>query len=72
MLSALLTAGYLLPIVTNAFFPGHDFRREDVAKQQDTPLMRLTLYPVAAGVIVLGLFPGLIRPAVDGVIGALF
>lgn len=72
MLSALLTAGYLLPIVTNAFFPGHDFRREDVAKQQDTPLMRLTLYPVAAGVAVLGLFPGLIRPAVDGVIGALF
>ena len=72
MVSALLTAGYLLPIVTNAFFPGHDFRREDVAKQQDTPLMRLTLYPVAAGVVVLGLFPGLIRPAVDGVIGALF
>ena len=34
--------------------------------------MRLTLYPVAAGVVVLGLFPGLIRPAVDGVIGALF
>jgi multicomponent Na+:H+ antiporter subunit D len=72
MLSALLTAGYLLPIVTSAFFPGKDFDRRDVVKQQDTWLMWITLILLTAAVVILGMFPGLIEPAVQSVVAPLF
>ena len=42
MVSALLTAGYLLPIVTTAFFPGEKFDHRAVMRQQDTWLMWIT------------------------------
>lgn len=72
MLSALLTAGYLLPIVVRAFFPGQDFDRSSVTRQQDTWLMWVTLCLLTASVVVLGMFPGLLAPAIDAVIGPLF
>ena len=72
MVSALLTAGYLLPIVTNAFFPGQEFDRSNVVKQQDTWLMWITLTMLTASVVVLGMFPGLIGPAVQAVVEPLF
>ena len=72
MVSALLTAGYLLPIVTRAFFPGADFDRSNIVKQQDTWLMWITLTMLTAAVVVLGMFPDLIRPAIAAVVGPLF
>ena len=72
MISALLTAGYLLPIVTWAFFPGKDFDRSNVVKQRDTWLMWIPLCLLAAVVVVLGMFPNLIGPAIIGVTGPLF
>ncbi len=72
MVSALLTAGYLLPIVTSAFFPGKDFNHSNVIKQQDTRLMWITLILLTAAVVVLGMFPNLIRPIVQAVVGPLF
>ena len=72
MVSALLTAGYLLPIVTNAFFPGQEVDRSNVVKQQDTWLMWITLTMLTASVVVLGMFPGLIGPAVQAVVEPLF
>lgn len=72
MVSALLTAGYLLPIVTCAFFPGKEFNRSNVVKQQDTWLMWITLTMLTAAVVVLGMFPNLIRPIVQSVVGPLF
>ena len=72
MVSALLTAGYLLPIVTTAFFPGKDFDRGTLVKQQDTWLMWITLILLTAALLVLGMFPGLLRPAISGVVGPLF
>jgi len=72
MVSALLTAGYLLPISTNAFFPGKDFDRSNVVKQQDTWLMWITLTMLTAAVVVLGMFPNLLQPAVRAVTASLF
>ena len=72
ILSALLTAGYLLPIVVRAFFPGQDFDRSTVTRQQDTWLMWVTLCLLTASVVVLGMFPGLLQPAIDVVIEPLF
>ena len=55
VVSALLTAGYLLPVVTEGFFPGRDFiaERREVGRQMTGPMIAF-----AAAVVVLGLAPG--------------
>lgn len=61
MVSALLTAGYLLPIVTDAFFPGEDFDYENMRHGQAKHMnwhMRGPMIVLAVGVTVFGLFPG--------------
>ncbi len=74
MVSALLTAGYLLPIVTDAFFPGEDFD----FKQVDDHIfgakwtMRAPLLILAGLVVVLGLFPGVLEPLILPIQAALF
>jgi multicomponent Na+:H+ antiporter subunit D len=57
ILSALLTAGYLLPIVTAGFFPGGDYigERREVRRTMLVPMLILALTPMA-----LGLFPQLL------------
>ena len=72
MVSALLTAGYLLPIVTTAFFPGEKFDHRAVMRQQDTWLMWITLCALTAAVVVLGMFPDLLEPAVRAVTVPIF
>ena len=57
VLSALLTAGYLLPIVTEGFFPGRDFIAE---RREVGPWMRWPMLVFAAAAVVLGLFPGVV------------
>ena len=54
LLSALLTAGYLLPPVSHGFFPGEDFRYERIGCG---PCIRIPLYVLAAAALLLGLFP---------------
>ena len=55
ILSALLTAGYLLPVVTEGFFPGRDFitERREVGVQMTWPMIAF-----AAAVVLMGLLPG--------------
>ena len=72
MLSALLTACYLLPIITSAFFPGKGFDRSQIVKQQDTWLMWITLCFLTASVVILGMYPGLLSPAVEDILAPLF
>ena len=72
MVSALLTAGYLLPIVIRAFFPGKDFDHESVIKQQDTWLMWTTLCLLTAAVVLLGMFPQLLNNGLAAVVEPLF
>ena len=55
ILSALLTAGYLLPVVTDGFFPGRDFITE---RREVGPRMTGPMLAFAAAVVVLGLAPG--------------
>ena len=55
MVSALLTAGYLLPIIARGFFPGEAYR----AKKTDCgAAMAIPLLVLAAIAAVLGLMPG--------------
>ena len=55
MISALLTAGYLLPIVARGYFPGEgrEYKKTDAGAAMAVPLVFLAV--LAA---VLGLFPG--------------
>ena len=54
LLSALLTAGYLLPIVTRGFFPGKDV----LVEQREAPrLMTVPLLVLAGATVALGLVP---------------
>jgi len=55
LVSALLTAGYLLPVVTEGFFPGRDFitERREVGVQMTWPMIAF-----AAAVVLMGLLPG--------------
>ena len=61
MVSALLTAGYLLPIVTDAFFPGDDYDYSSVVPFKLLPLkMLIPLLLLSAGTILTGVFGGTI------------
>ena len=55
--SALLTAGYLLPITVNGFLPGADYDYAALEKKEPNLTMLLSLLILAALAVVLGLFP---------------
>lgn len=69
VLSALLTAGYLLPIVTNGFFPGKDYIAD---RREVGPWMRWPMLAFAVAAVVLGLFPGVLTGWLGRLAGGLF
>ena len=58
MISALLTAGYLLPIVTDAFFPGEDYDYASVVPLKMALNMKIPLIFLSVGALLTGLFAG--------------
>ncbi len=57
LISALLTAGYLLPIAIDGFFPGPDFDYEHLEKKDPTKQMVIPIMMLAAYAVLLGVFP---------------
>ena len=57
LVSALLTAGYLLPVTIRGFFPGKDFVAPPKT-DEGTPLMWLPIALLAAVSLLLGVFAG--------------
>lgn len=57
LVSALLTAGYLLPIAIDGFFPGPDFDYKHLEKKDPTKQMVVPIMILAALAILLGVFP---------------
>ena len=75
MVSALLTAGYLLPIVTDAFFPGEDFHAERLHEPQKQHLnwhMRGPMMVLSVSVVLLGIFPHALDFLIEPVMALLF
>jgi len=72
MISALLTAGYLLPIVTNAFFPGEEIDLSNIIKQQDSWLMWVTICLLTTLVVLLGILPDTLSAGILFVVNRLF
>lgn len=58
LVSALLTAGYLLPITIQGFLPGKDFDYGKLEKKEPCKKMTLPLGILAAAALLTGLFPG--------------
>lgn len=61
LLSALLTAGYLLPITMKGFFPGvQEVSATETSRQEPPPAMLAPLLILAALALGMGLFPGIL------------
>jgi multicomponent Na+:H+ antiporter subunit D len=70
LVSAVLTAGYLLPITIRGFFPGADFNYGTLVKAEPNWLMTLPLIILAAGAVLLGMFPGALSGFLQTIINA--
>lgn len=57
LISALLTAGYLLPITINGFFPGEDFKVTKGMKKEAPKGMLVPIAILAVLAVLLGIFP---------------
>lgn len=58
LLSAMLTAGYLLPISIQSFFPGEGYHYQELRKKEPNLLMLIPMLLFTAAAVVLGMFPG--------------
>lgn len=58
LVSALLTAGYLLPVTIQGFFPGADFDYRGLKKCEPSKWMTVPLLILAGLSVVIGMFPG--------------
>lgn len=56
LISALLTAGYLFPVVVDAFFPGEEFDSSSLEKCEPTALMTVPMIVLCAVALAAGLF----------------
>ena len=65
MASALLTAGSLMSIVRDAFFPGKDFNYATLKKEEPNALMTVPLIIMSVAVVVLGMFPTGLTTAIN-------
>ena len=68
LVSALLTAGYLLPITINGFLPGADFDYGTLQKKEPNLTMLLPLLVLAALAVLLGVFPVGLTEFLSGII----
>lgn len=72
MLSALLTAGYLIPIFTDAFFPGKDFDYSTVKKLDPGWTSLLPMLILTAVTLLVGMFPTAALNFIARITGVLF
>ena len=68
--SALLTAGYLLPITVNGFLPGADYDYSALEKKEPNQTMLIPLLVFAALAVLLGLLPGSLTNFIAGIVSS--
>lgn len=72
LVSALLTAGYLLPITIRGFLPGADYDYEGLQKNEPSGVMVIPLFILAGLSVLLGVFPNPLIHYLNEIIGTLF
>ena len=68
--SALLTAGYLLPITVNGFLPGAEYDYAGLQKKEPNLTMLLPLLILAGLALLLGVFPNPLADYIASIAGA--
>lgn len=58
LVSALLTAGYLLPVTIHGFFPGEDYDYGKLEKKEPSPFMTVPILVLTVLSVAIGLLPG--------------
>ncbi|MDO5377476.1 MAG: proton-conducting transporter membrane subunit [Clostridia bacterium] len=71
IVSALLTAAYLLPVTINGFFPGNDFDYASLEKKEPGKLMTVPMLLLAAGVVLTGVLASPLLSVVASAAGGL-
>ncbi|MDO4530883.1 MAG: proton-conducting transporter membrane subunit [Bacillota bacterium] len=72
MVSALLTAGYLMSIVMKGFFPGKSFDYASLKVKEPNYLMTVPLVLLAAAVVGMGILPAPLLDVIGGISGMIF
>ncbi len=72
LISALLTAGYLLPITIRGFFPGKEYDYDLRRKKEPDPVMYAPMIIMAALTVILGLFPGVLCSVIEKITMVVF
>ncbi|MCL2616247.1 MAG: proton-conducting membrane transporter [Defluviitaleaceae bacterium] len=67
LVSALLTAGYLVTIFADAFFPGAGYSYKKLVNAEPGKIMTVPLIVLAALGILLGMFPGALIGFIQGI-----
>ncbi|MCR5431427.1 MAG: proton-conducting membrane transporter [Lachnospiraceae bacterium] len=71
LISALLTAGYLLPVMIDGFFKGKSENQEKPFSHEARPLSLVPVILLAALALLLGIFPGIITGFLEGIAGSM-
>ncbi len=72
LISALLTAGYLLPITIKGFFPGNDFDYKGCVKCEPNLKMVVPIVLLTIAAVGFGICPGFLEDAIGSIAGGLF
>ncbi len=72
LVSALLTAGYLLPVTIKGFFPGEEAASPDMAKKEPSPFMLMPLVILAVLALFMGILPNPLIRYVSDIARAVF
>lgn len=71
LVSALLTAGYLLPVTIRGFFPGEDFDYGKLQKKELSLFMTLPVLLLTVVSVLIGLFPNVLTGLLTNMISLL-
>lgn len=71
LISALLTAGYLLPVTIKGFLPGADFDYKSLQKREPNLWMLIPLIILAALSLLLGIFPNPLTEYIWGIVSTI-
>lgn len=70
LVSALLTAGYLLPLTIQGFFPGANYDYSKLQKREPSGLMTIPILILTILSVLIGLFPNLITDYLTAIVSA--
>ena len=68
LVSALLTAGYLLPVTVNGFLPGADFDYNRLEKKEPVKVMVIPIFILASLSLLLGVFPNPLTDFISSIV----